>query len=66
MIVLIYYSRFNLKTIQCYWDEFFATSVPLANSTQEKFILGARCYTRLSFIVNWLYPDQAISFLYGL
>ena len=47
-----FYSRFNLKTIQCYWDEFFAASVPLANSTQEKIIPVARCYTRLSFIVN--------------
>jgi len=36
------YSCSNLKTIQCYWYEFFAASVPLANSTQEKFIPVAR------------------------
>jgi len=33
-----------LETVQCYWDEFFAAFVTLANRPQEKFIPGARCY----------------------
>jgi len=47
-----------LETVQCYWDEFFAASVTLANSTLEKFIPLAGCYKsihpylRLSLIVN--------------
>jgi len=35
-----------------YWNEFFAASVTLAVSTPEKFIPVARCYKRLSFILN--------------